>query len=142
MFREPASANAGWVSVLGDFLDLMSNFDPISPAVTLIQDALNGPSVDFAVSAYAGWTKGKIRRLLSENGVKSWGFNLSDTVLTFTVRTSQAKWAYYLLDREGVPIISAPAEALDAPEKGGRKRKQTRGGSLLDQVFDFLDRLG
>jgi hypothetical protein len=142
MFREPAHANAQWVSVLDDFLDLMSNFDPISPALTLIQDALNGPSVDFAVSAYAGWTKGKIRRLLSKHGVKVWGFDLSDTILTFTVRTSQAKWAYYLLDREGVPIVSAPAEALDAPEKGGRKREQARGGSLLDQLFDLLDRLG
>jgi hypothetical protein len=140
MFREPAYANAQRVSVLDDFLDLMSNFDPISPALTLIQDALNGPSVDFAVSAYAGWTRGNIRRLLSDKGVKTWGFDLSDTVLTFTVRTSQATWAYYLLDREGVPIVSAPAEALDAPDKA--ERKQARGGSLLDQLFDLLDRLG
>ena len=77
MFREPTYASAQWVSVLDDFLDLMSNFDPISPALTLIQDALNGPSVDFAVSAYAGWTKGDIRRLLSKHGVKTWGFDLS-----------------------------------------------------------------
>jgi hypothetical protein len=140
MFLEPAYGNAQRVSVLDDFLDLMSNFDPISPALTLIQDALNGPSVDFAVSAYAGWTKGDIRRLLSDKAVKTWGFDLSDTVLTFTVRTSQATWAYYLLDREGVPIVSAPAEALDAPDKA--ERKQARGGSLLDQLFDLLDRLG
>jgi hypothetical protein len=140
MFREPAHANVGWVRVLDDFLDLMSNFDPISPALTLIQDALNGPSVDFAISAYAGWTKGDIRRLLSRHGVKVWGFSFSETNLLFSVRKSQAKWAYYLLDREGVPIVSAPAEALDAPEKRGRK--QARGGSLLDQLFDLLDRLG
>jgi hypothetical protein len=140
MFGKPARANAPRVSVLDDFLDLMSNFDPISPAVTLIQDALNGPSVDFAVSAYAGWTKGGIRRLLAGHGIKVWGFELSGTDLTFTVRTSQAKWAYYLLDREGIPIVSAPAEALDAPRDIGRK--PAKGGSPLDQLFDLLDRLG
>jgi hypothetical protein len=128
------------VSVLNDFLDFMSNFDLISPAASLIQDALNGPSADFGIPAHVGWTRRRIKNLLSRHGIKAWGFTFDHDLLVFSVRKAQARWTYYLLDRAGIPIAYAPSEAVDAPAKQGQKL--TSGESLLDMLFGFLDRLG
>jgi hypothetical protein len=63
--------------------------------------------------ALAGWSRGDVRRLLSRYGVKVWGLMVNDGTLMFTVPKSQAKWAYYLLEREGAPLLYTPDAARD-----------------------------
>lgn len=125
--------------MLDRVLNIASAFDWITPALAFAQDFLNGPVADFGIPENAGWSRRDIKRLLSRYGVRVWGLIFSRGILMFTVPKTQAKWAYYLLKRAGVPILYAPAEAMDASAAGtGKPAKRT---TPLDPLFDFLDRL-
>jgi hypothetical protein len=125
--------------MLDQFLDMAGNFDLITPAWAFLQDLLNGPPADFAIPAQAGWTSRDIRRLLSRHGVRVWGLIYHGDMLMFTVRKEQAKWAYYLLCREKVPILYAPEAAMSGAP--GPQRNTVTRSSPLKSVFDFLDNL-
>lgn len=125
--------------MLDRVLNIACAFDWISPALAFAQDFLNGPVADFGVPANAGWSRRDIKRLLSRYGVRVWGLIFSRGVLMFTVPKAQARWAYYLLEREGVPVLYAPAEAVNSPSR--QKEEQASLTTLLDPAFDFLDRL-
>lgn len=91
-------------------------FDWISPTLTFMQDFFYGPTSDFGIPADAGWSRAELKPLLNRYGVRVWGvmYNLNGNLLMFTVRRSQAKWAYYRLQQEGVPILYAPSEATES----------------------------
>jgi hypothetical protein len=125
--------------MLDQVLNIGSAFDWITPAMAFVQDFLNGPVADFGIPENAGWSRRDIKRLLSRYGVRVWGLIFSRGVLMFTVPKSQARWAYYLLEREGVPILYAPAEAMNSPSR--QKEEQASLTTLLDPAFDFLDKL-
>lgn len=122
--------------MLDTLLNVGSAFDWITPTVAFVQDFFNGPVSDFGIPGQASWGRGDIKRLLRRHGVRVWGlmYNLSGDMLMFTVPKTQAKWAYYLLQREGVPILYAPAEAVTSP-------KNSTATDPLDSVFSFLDKL-
>jgi hypothetical protein len=103
--------------MVDDFLTVASGFDWITPTVAFIQDFFNGPVTDFGISPYTGWGRGDIKNLLNSHGVRVWGLtlNLSGDLLMFTVPKAQAKRAYYLLQREGAPVLYAPAEIASSP---------------------------
>jgi hypothetical protein len=125
--------------MLDQVLNIGSAFDWITPAMAFVQDFLNGPVADFGIPENAGWSRRDIKRLLSRYGVRVWGLIFSRGVLMFTVPKSQARWAYYLLEREGVPILYAPAEAVNSPSR--RKEEPASLTTLLDPAFNFLDKL-
>lgn len=125
--------------MLDRVLNIACAFDWITPALAFAQDFLNGPVADFGIPANAGWSRRDIKRLLSRYGVRVWGLMFSGDTLMFTVPKAQARWAYYLLEREGVPILYAPAEAVNSPSR--QKEEQANLTTLLDPAFDFLDKL-
>jgi hypothetical protein len=125
--------------MLDRVLNIACAFDWITPALAFAQDFLNGPVADFGIPANAGWSRRDIKRLLSRYGVRVWGLMFSGDTLMFTVPKSQARWTYYLLEREGVPILYAPAEAVNSPSR--QKKEQASLTTLLDPAFDFLDKL-
>jgi hypothetical protein len=122
-------------------LNTASSFDLITPVMAFIQDAVNGPPAHFGISPYTGLRFKDIRRLLNSYGVKVWGLMLSTDaqVVMFTVRKSQAKWTYYLLQREGIPILYAPDEAVQFSER--RTKREASSATPLDPVFGFLNKL-
>jgi hypothetical protein len=124
---------------LDQSLDFLSNFDLITPAAHFVQDFLNGPPADFGIPPHAGWASRDIRYLLSQGGVNVWGFIVYDDVLTFTVPKTQARWTYYLLNRQGVPILYAPPEAVDPP--GRRRRRPGHSRVWWETLLGILDRL-
>ncbi len=125
--------------MLDRVLNIGCAFDWITPALAFAQDFLNGPVADFGIPANAGWSRRDIKRLLLRYGVRVWGLMFSGDTLIFTVPKSQARWAYYLLEREGVPILYAPAEAMNSSSR--QKEEQASLTTLLDPTFDFLDKL-
>jgi hypothetical protein len=125
--------------MLDRVLNFACAFDWITPALAFAQDFLNGPVADFGIPAHAGWSRRDIKRLLSRYGVRVWGLMFSGDLLMFTVPKAQARWAYYLLKREGVPILYAPAEAVNSSPD--RTDKQSHITTPLDPALDFLDRL-
>lgn len=93
--------------------DVACAFDWITPAKAFVDDARFGPPADFGVPALAGWSKGDIKRLLSRYGVCVWGLMYSGDILMFAVPKTQARWARWLLQREGVPLQYVPDAALE-----------------------------
>jgi hypothetical protein len=125
--------------MLDTLLNVGCAFDWITPTVAFMQDFLNGPVSDFGIPANAGWSRSDIKRLLKRHGVRVWGlmFNISGDMLMFTVRKTQARWTYFLLEREGVPILYAPAEVVNSSPR--RSKKKTQVTDPLESVFNFLD---
>lgn len=126
-------------------LDILLNigcaFDWITPTAAFIQDFFSGPVSDFGIPANVGWDRKDIKRLLTKHGVSVWGlmYNLSGEMLMFTVRKPQAKWAYYLLRREGVPILYAPTEVVNSSLP--HTPKKAKVADPLESAFNFLDNL-
>jgi hypothetical protein len=120
-------------------LSFGATFDWITPAASLLQDILNGPSCGFGVPADAGFSARNIERLLTAKGVKTWGLMVVDDLIIFRVRRAQARWAKYLLERARVPILYAPRDAGNA--KPGKSRRQPGFIKAFDGIARNLDRL-
>jgi hypothetical protein len=126
---------------LWKLLNTASSFDLITPMMAFIQDFANGSPAHFGISPYTGLRFKDIRRLLNSHGVKVWGLMLSTDaqVVMFTVHKSQAKWTYYLLQREGIPILYAPDEAVQFSER--QTKGEASNKNPLDPILSFLDKL-
>lgn len=107
--------------MLDKILNIGCAFDWITPTWAIFQDFFNGPVSHFGIQANVGFTRGDIRRLLRKHGARSWGYvyNVAGDMIMLSVPKSQATWAYYLLQREGVPILYAPNEVTGEPVKRG-----------------------
>ena len=105
-----------------------------------MQDFFNGPVSRFGIQANVGFDRGDIKRLLSKYGVESWGYiyNVAGDLIMLSVPQKQANWAYYLLQREGIPILFAPDEAIYSPKKS---TQNTNLSDPFESVFKFLDKL-
>lgn len=98
-----------------------SSFDWITPLVAYIQDWLNGPSVAFSVPESAGWTCFAISSLLRSKGIKVWGLMYVNDHIIFKVKCAQARYADYLLTREGMSHLSGlELEPLQQEENTAR----------------------
>jgi hypothetical protein len=122
--------------MLDKLLDAGCGFDWITPTFAFIQDIFYGPVSDFGISPQAGWDRGDIKRLLNNHGVRVWGliYNVNWDMLMFTVPKTQARWAYYLLQREGVPILCAPSDASYSP--GNNKFTDPLEPAFLEKHLD------
>jgi hypothetical protein len=105
---------------LNDLLNLGTGCDWITPLYVILRDAYTGSVTHFGVYAHGGFDRGAIRRLLSTNGVESWGYiyNVAGDLIMFSVRDEQATRAAQVLEREGVPVLGGPAD--DAQSEAAR----------------------
>lgn len=99
-----------------------ATLDWLSPTVAVIQSAINGPSHTFLIPRECGLSGHAIVQMLAEHGVRTWGQMVVCDTIMFTVRQAQARWAEYLLQRAGIPIISRPVaeKSLSLPPLPGR----------------------
>jgi len=123
------------MDILDTILEIGSMFDGISPTVAFFQDILNGPSHTFFVPHACGRSAKEIERLLARNGIRVWGLMIVNREIMLTVRKSQARWAQYLLDREGIPV--------ETPYTGGgpSARRPRKKRSATESANDWLDDL-
>ena len=120
-------------------LEIGVNADWISPLLSMIQDVANGPHHDFLVDWNTGWSANEIKRLLKKHGIKSWGVMVRHETIMFTVRKKQAKWAQYILQRNGIPIIGGllPVENIRKPPRNKKKSSDWD----IDSLFRWMDKL-
>jgi hypothetical protein len=122
-------------------LEFGSVFDWISPVVAGILDVANGPSHQFAIPRDCGWSGHEIETLLRRHGIRTWGLMIpaySDTIAV-TVRQSQAQWAQYVLQQQGIPLKGGLlADASSSRGQGS----PTASPSGLAGADDWIDRLG
>jgi len=95
-------------------LNIACACDWLTPTFAFLQDAYYYPMCDFGIPSSQFWNRSWIKRLLSKNSIKVWGlmYNLEGDVLMFSVQKKDAMITYLLLQWIGIPIIYAPAEAI------------------------------
>jgi len=94
--------------MLEHLVSIGSTFDWITPAAAYVQDLIRGPSFTFMVPHPCAWSGREIEHLLKRYGIRSWGLMIVKHILLITVSERQARWASYLLQREGIPTLQSP----------------------------------
>jgi hypothetical protein len=117
--------------MLGQLLKLGMVFDWIRPVAALVQNLVNGPSHVFAIPEQAGWSGADIERLLARYGISIWGRMVINGCLVFSVRQAQARWAEYVLQRAGLPIVSG--------RTGKEAKRSRRPPGNLKKLESWLD---
>lgn len=119
---------------------LGASFDWISPVVALIRDLLHGPRHGFEIGAGSPLSGLQIEQLLRDNGIRTWGLMAVDDSVLLTVPKQQARWAQYILTRNGVPIASG-ANA-DWPNRRRVAGSGSTAGGPLAALDGWLDHIG
>lgn len=86
-------------------VEVLAATDVISPVLAAIQDVVNGPSHTFLIPYNCGWSGYEIASLLRSQGIETWGHMIVNRMIMITVRLPQARWAWGILAREGIPLI-------------------------------------
>ena len=125
--------------MLDNLLHLMASFDLISPILAIAQNIANGPSHTFLIPENCGWSGRQIEHMLRRHGIKTWGLMIIARKLRITVRVAQARWAQYLLDREGIPVEYGTAyDQLTRTTRPAQRKKDTNALETLDHWLDEL----
>lgn len=136
--------------MLDQLLAFGASFDWVTPLVDLYKDLNNGPHHDFYIDRYAGWSAGKIRRLLKRHGVRLWGLSYTEDLIIFRVRETQAQWTQYLLLQENIPILGGLIEKSGNRHPQSKtqhrstktKDRKNKNTDPLDAIDNWLDDLG
>ena len=102
------------IRTLREIFSVISVFDWITPANTLIDNANNGGPFADAWTFYVpyeqalgcGWSEGDIDALLAQYSVHTYGRLTHLGEYFFRVPMAQAAWAEYILNNHGVPLSS------------------------------------
>lgn len=103
--------------------EALSIFDWITPLVGITETFYHDPTplqsnswtffIPYNSAQRAGWNEQDIRGMLHQHRIDSWGSQITNGELFFTVSQDQAQWAEYLLLRNGIPLnerfLGAPA---------------------------------
>jgi len=113
--------------------------DVISPILSVVGNALNGPSYNFLVPYDCGWSGREVISLLKRHGIKSWGHMVVSNTLMLSVRLDQAEWTQHVLDRSGIPVENrACAPSTPAP---GQASYSDSGDGLDSGIGGALKKL-
>jgi len=95
-----------------DLLNIACGFDWLTPAWAFLNDFLEGPAAHWGISFNTTWDSRAIRKLLQKKGVKSWGYmlNTDGTMIMFSTKKTQARYAGYVLQEAGVPVLYSPIQ--------------------------------
>ncbi len=119
-------------------LEIGSIFDWISPVMAFLEDLVNGPSHTFLVPMPCHRSGVEMSRLLKGYGIRAWGLMIVNGKLMLTVRKAQARWAQYLLEREGIRIQHPFVPSHQSLPPGASPAREP---SLLLRLSSWMDRL-
>lgn len=133
--------------------EFLSIFDWITPTIGFVETFVNDPTllqsnswtffVPYDQSLKSGWNAVDIEHLLQQNGIKTWGGQITNGEFFLSVKSEQAQWAEYLLLRHGIPLnerflgAPPPKRKKQASQKKGKKSEE----SLLTKIDKYLDEL-
>jgi len=135
--------------------EFFSIFDWITPSVGFIQDIINDPTplqsnswaffIPYDEALNNGWNAFGIEGMLKQHGIKTWGSQISNGSLFFSVKLEQAQWAEYLLLRNGIPLqecsLGAPQPKRKKKKLGTQKINKAHNDDPLAAIDKFLDDL-
>jgi len=120
-------------------------FDWVSPILAVVQNVVNGPTHVFAIPKAVGWSGTDLEQLLRRYGISTWGRMIINDCFVFSVRQSQARWAEYVLQRAGLPIMNGRVRARNGATRqsaqGSATNKPARPGGTLAHIDQWIDRM-
>ena len=125
--------------MINSMLDFLCIFDWMSPLLAWFQDRLHGPSHTFLIPEGCGWTGRQIQQMLNSHGIRVWGLMFLRHTLLLSVREAQVRWAQYLLQHQGIPILNEVEAWKHAP--GHRVCQKSAPSSPADDIQGWLDQL-
>lgn len=88
-----------------DFLDLVNVIDRVDYLIALVRYR-DLTQMRVAHSNKRGFCGQAYEDTLKKYGVRMFGRRITGKFVVFYVKTSQARWAEYLLQRQGAPLVS------------------------------------
>lgn len=95
-------------------IQFFASFDVITPAIGLVQDIINDPTlmgknswtffIPYSSSLGNGWNAADIDKLMKTRGIKTWGTQITNGDLFFSVSRDEAKTAEFILSANNIPI--------------------------------------
>ena len=80
----------------------------------------------------ADWNGVEVERRLADYGVTVYGRGFAGNAICFRVKRRQARWAEYLTERAGIPVVSAPIDAWHI--QWAKNARETRGAKPPHRV--------
>jgi hypothetical protein len=99
-----------------------TTFDWITPLWTFVQDWRNRPSTGYSVEVSSGWSAYGLQGMLTDKGVKTWGWSIVGGTILFRARVAQATYAQHWLDKWGVPYVGG----THRPRRTERRQRKRR----------------
>jgi hypothetical protein len=113
------------------------SFDWISPAIAIVQNIRNHPSVGYNIPVGCGYSAWETKRFLRSRGVKVWGVMIIGDVFTLRVRLGQAEYTQHWLEKMGIAYQGGVAKGASRKAKRTKKTKKAKR-SLLQRAWDAL----
>jgi hypothetical protein len=128
--------------MLDTIIKIGTVFDWITPVFSLFQDWQNGPSTGFNVPVGGGYSAYAIQDILSAGGIKIWGLRIINNTILFRTRKTQAAFAQYLLERNGISYQGGIGDTIQLKKSNAPKPASTGGLSrILDSINKVVDTL-
>jgi hypothetical protein len=96
-------------------LDFFALFDWVTPAANIVETVINDPTplqtrswtffIPYREALAAGWNERDIRKELKRRGIKTWGSQITNGELFFSVNLSNARDAEFLIKSSGLPVV-------------------------------------
>ena len=120
--------NADWDRASGD--------GPIGMLKEGVASVLGTNTWPFFVPISSGRNGRDIQRLLTDHGIRNWGWVAGHGQYTFRVRDSQAAWAQYVLQREQIPLDGRlyAGEPSGTPQRPDKAKDEGTGQSVADRL--------
>lgn len=121
------------------FYEIGGAADLITPLVTSIQNIYHGSVFHINIRADCGYSVVQVENALRQKGIYVWGGTVIGEVITFNVRSTQAEYALYWLERWQIPI-DGHSQLAHKPTTTGSNRPPS-AGNVLDLVFESVNAL-
>lgn len=111
-------------------LDWFERVDAIARAVS------GQRSHRFAVDRSGGWSGQMVEDMLEAHGIRIWDRGFDHENLYFRVKKQQARWAEYLMIRNGVQVVSNLVDPRNAgaPRSVGPNEYSTKPDLIADII--------
>jgi hypothetical protein len=123
-----------------NFIEFLAKLDWFERVDELARALLGQRSHRFEIDRLGGWSGQEVEDLLSVNGIEIWGRAFDAERLYFRVKQRQARWAEYVMMRNGAPVIGRPVDPrnLQTPRIGGPNTAPERPPTLLSWLMELL----
>ena len=122
-----------------DVLKILAYFNWITPLEIVTRRAFYGPSYSFKIPETSGWSgAGIVNMLRQQGGISTYGYMFVNDHFMFHVPREQARFAQYLMQRAGIPIMN-PVQSTERNHPYQSPHSEEKGKDFLDEIDGFIE---